>query len=106
MEPINISKKSYIAKNNYIRKNPNITFQNINKDFPHLAKLLIKELLKVDGYSDTEISFGAGIRLDIIRKIATGSSCYISQTTFFRILGLYAKVFCDWEKINTNELFL
>ena len=79
------------------------TYRTINRDFPRLSHLMLRDLMRIDGYSDIEIGFGAGVGLDDIRKIATGNTCGISKKTFLRLLGLYAKVFCDWHALRMEE---
>jgi hypothetical protein len=85
-------------------RSTNFTFHSINKNFPQLSSILLKDLLQMDGYSDVAVGFGAGVGLDVIRKIATGNTCCVTKTTFFRILGLYAKVFCNWHELREDVM--
>lgn len=80
------------------------TYRMINRQFPQMSHLMLKDLLQVGGYSDIEIGFGAGIGLDIIRQLARGQTDCISKTAFLRLLGLYAKVFCNWFALRDEEI--
>ncbi|MGD9153405.1 MAG: hypothetical protein PVG30_07110 [Gammaproteobacteria bacterium] len=80
------------------------TYRTISREFPQMSRLMLKDLMQIDGYSDIEIGFASGVGLDIIRKIAMGNTCCVSKTTFLRLLGLYARVFCDWFALREDEL--
>jgi CRISPR/Cas system CSM-associated protein Csm5 (group 7 of RAMP superfamily) len=72
------------------------SYQNIIHKYPRLIHSLLTDLLKIEGYSEVAIGFGTGINLDTIRKITNNNLKRIPKRVFFDILGLYARVFCDW----------
>jgi hypothetical protein len=95
---------SKIIKNNTLRVTNSQTqqqhriesYQNINNKYPRLIHSLLTDLLKVEGYSEVTVGFGTGTNLDIIRKISNNHIKKIPKRAFFGILGLYARVFCNW----------
>ena len=95
---LNSTKKAISKPHHYSKQyhHKNDSYQNIIRQYPQLIHCLLNDLLKVDGYSEVTVGFGTGIDLDIIRKITTHDANKISQRVFFDILGLYARVFCDW----------
>jgi hypothetical protein len=72
------------------------SYKRIINKYPQLIHNLLNELLQIEGYSETVIGFGTGIQLDMIRKINTQHIYPIPQRVFFDILGLYARIFCNW----------
>ena len=100
-------------KNKFIKKRMNsgylkhkkftATYRMINREFPRMSHFMLRDLMQLDGYSDIEIGFGTGIGLDVIRQLAQGNTCCVSKTTFLRLLGLYARVFCDWFALEGDE---
>lgn len=102
------NKKNFIKKrlNSGCLKQKKITatYSIIRKEFPQMSHLMLKDLMQIDGYSDVEIGFASGVGLDVIRNIAMGNTYGVSKATFLRLLGLYAKVFCDWFALYEDEL--
>ena len=72
------------------------TYQTIHYEYPQLVHIFLQDLMTMDGFTENEIGFAAGVRLDIIRRILNGDRRKGSKTVFFNLLGLYARVFCDW----------
>jgi hypothetical protein len=86
------------------RKKYSKNFHMLHREFPRLTSLLVNDLKKIDGYSDVEIGFGTDIELDLIRKIAMGDIRHVSRQNFFKILGLYSRVFCKWSKLKEDVI--
>lgn len=80
-----------------------ITYNKIKKNYPQFLQLLINDLLKVEGYSEVMIGFGSGVSLDVIRKILIGDITHITEQVFLDILGLYARVFCNWKHYRKED---
>lgn len=55
---------------------------------------LMSDLLRVDGYSDVEISYASGVSLEVIRKLLADRINHIDRESFLLLIGLYARVFC------------
>lgn len=70
------------------------TFTIIKKKYPELIQCLLYDLLRVEGYSETEIAFGLNIPLYVIREIVDGNFTNTSREIFLAIVHLYARVFC------------
>ncbi len=71
-------------------------FYQIKEENPKFVKHLLDDLLKVEGYTDTEIAFGLQVPLHYIRKIIDGNCKQVSRDVFLSVLSLYARVFCGW----------
>ncbi len=68
-------------------------FQQVFKDHPELASLLISDLLKVEDYTDIEVSFGSGISLKIIRSIRKNRSMKLKFNEQLELIRFYLRVF-------------
>jgi len=79
------------------------TCNKIKKHYPQLIQMLINDLLKVEDYSEMMVGFAAGVNLDVIRKILLGDIAPVSERIFLDILGLYARVFCDWKHYRKED---
>ena len=55
---------------------------------------LIDDLLRLDGYSDIEVSYTSGIGLDVIRKLLANRINHIDRESFLLLIGLYGRMFC------------
>ena len=70
-------------------------YSKLLKRYPRIVQDLIEDLLKIEGYSEIEIAFGAKIPLDITLKLLLNGTEYINREHFLSILELYARVFCQ-----------
>ena len=70
-------------------------YSKLLRRYPRIVQDLLEDLLKIDEYSEIEIAFGAGIPLDIVRKLSANRIDHVSREYFLSILELYARVFCQ-----------
>ncbi len=70
-------------------------YSKLLRRYPRIIQDLLEDLLKIDGYSEIEIAFGANIPLDVIRQLSINCAGHVSREYFLSILELYARVFCQ-----------
>lgn len=69
-------------------------YQRLSRRYPSFVQEMIQDLLKVEGYSDVEIAFGAKISLDIIRRLSLSQPVLVDKKIFLAVFKLYSCVFC------------
>ncbi len=68
-------------------------FQQVFKNHPELASLLISDLLKVEDYTDVEVSFGSGISIKIIQSTRKNRSMKLKFNEQLELIRFYLRVF-------------
>ncbi|MBN1684186.1 MAG: hypothetical protein JW855_01940 [Gammaproteobacteria bacterium] len=66
------------------------------KNYPCFVAHMLDDIMSIDGFSETEIGFGSSIPLETVRDIVAGNLKHLNQEVSLALLGLYARIFCNW----------
>jgi hypothetical protein len=92
----------HLLLNGLYRYGSKDAFIHIKTEFPHIIQYLLHDLLRVEGFSETEVAFGLKIPLNAVREIADGNLNHATREIFLALINLYARVFCGWHHFNTE----
>ena len=79
-----------------IKSNKQDAISRMLKNYPCFITHMLNDLMGIEGFSETEIGFGSSIPLETIRDITSGNLSCLNQEVSLALLGLYARIFCNW----------
>lgn len=69
------------------------TYYRVRKECPGLIRTILLDLLRVEGMSEVEIAFGAGISVERVREVLYSRKYQLAEQDFMAILDFFSRLF-------------
>lgn len=69
------------------------TYYLVKHECPGLFRAMMQDLMRIDGFTEVDIAFGAGVSIETVRACLYGQACVLEQGTFYALLDFFTRLF-------------